>query len=104
MNKNELIRKFTKIEKRENKTEILVCLVEWENSYEPVLQWKVVQTLKKNSSKLEIDTQVNEILNDKRYFSFCIECEAFKQAGRIMMLQDKSLCHSCAERNHSVRF
>lgn len=104
MKNYKLIREFIKIEKREDETVILVCVVEWKSSYEPLLKWKVAKALEKNLLKSEVDLQVNEILNDKRYFRVCTECGECNQVGRTIMLQGKSLCHSCAERNHGVVF
>jgi hypothetical protein len=104
MNNHELVREFIKVEKRENEVVILVCLVEWKNSHEPILRWKIAKTLKTDSLKSEVDIQVNEILNDKRFFRTCVECGKCKQVGRTMMLQDKRLCHSCAEKNHRILF
>jgi formylmethanofuran dehydrogenase subunit E len=104
MNNHKLIRKFIKVEKRENETVILVCSVQWKSSYEPVLQWTVAKTLETNSLKSEVDRQVNKILKDKRYFCVCSECGECNQVGQTMMLQDKCLCHGCAEKNHRVLF
>lgn len=64
MNNHELVREFIKVEERENETVILVCLVRWESSHEPVLQWKAAKTLDTNSLKSETDRRVNE--NSKR--------------------------------------
>ncbi|MGB7412653.1 MAG: hypothetical protein WA902_00455 [Thermosynechococcaceae cyanobacterium] len=104
MRNNELIQKFIKIEKGESETVILVCSLEWKSPYEPVSNWKKVKILEINSLKSEVDMQINEILNDERYFRFCIDCGECNLAGHTIMLQEKSICHSCAERNHGVVF
>jgi hypothetical protein len=99
--KNKLVREFIKIEKRENKTVILVGSIFWKGgSYDPVLQWKAAKTLGVNPLKSE----VNEVLKDNRYFCICTECGKQNLVGYTMVLENKSICHGCAEINHHVVF
>jgi len=101
MDEEELIKEFICIKRTNASTEIFVRLISWEGPHNPISQWKIVRTIKKDISDEQIAVELSRILNNRRYFIRCKECNELKPKG---WMWEDNICQSCAERNHQVVF
>lgn len=98
-NDTEVIASFIKVEQQSSKLRILVCSISWESSHEPTSNWEVAAVLPLKSLPGEIDSKIQEILQDQQYFKVCQECLQRNPCG---WMHNHSICQGCAEKNHGV--
>ena len=99
MNDRELRREFVRVERTEERVQILVREIRWDGPYTPISTWAIARTLPAIPSESEIENAVARILEDDRYFQVCNECGERKPLG---WMHDESICQGCAEANHGV--
>jgi hypothetical protein len=101
MDDNELVQRFIKIEPEAGGINVLVCKIGWSGPHTPTSTWELATRLKADVPPTEIDAQIHKALNNKQYFQVCKECGKRKPRGWMHI---KSICQSCAERNHGIRY
>lgn len=95
----ELIRHCLKTEKNENSINIIIEVLDyWESTHQPILKWVIADELAANSQQSVIDERIRKILNDKKYFDVCADCNTRVQKGWLV---DK-YCSSCAWEKHGI--
>jgi hypothetical protein len=99
MNDHELAQRFIKIEPAAGSINVLVCKIGWSDSHTPIFTWELTAKLNADVSSTKVDTQIHKALNNKQYFQVCKECGERKPCG---WMHRKSICQSCAERNHGI--
>jgi hypothetical protein len=98
MNDRELRKEFIRVERSEEKVEILVREIRWEGPHTPIHTWAVGKRLPATASKSEIEKATAGILENDGYFRVCPECNEKKPFG----WNDGSVCQGCAVANHGV--
>jgi hypothetical protein len=99
MDDHELVQRFIKIEPEAESINVLVCKIVWSGPHTPVSKWELAAKLNTNVPSAEIDAQIHKSLNDEKYFRVCKECGERKPCG---WMHRKSICQSCAEKNHGI--
>lgn len=99
MDDHELVQRFIKVEPEAGIINVLVCKIGWSGSYTPVSTWELAVRLKADVPSADIDVQIHKALNNEQYFQVCKECGKRNPCG---WMHSKSVCQSCAERNHGV--
>jgi ribosomal protein L40E len=99
MDDHELAQKFIKIEPEAGNINVLVRKIGWSGPYTPVSTWELAVKLNSDISSTEINAEIHKTLNNKQYFQVCKECGERNPRG---WMYNKSICQSCAERNHGI--
>ena len=99
MNDAELIEEFFEIERAKEAIRILVQKISWDGPHTPVSNWSEAKVLPPEASEESIQQSITELLNDPQYFGMCTECNERNPNG---WMQGRSLCQSCAEKNHGI--
>jgi len=99
MNDTEIIAKLIKVERQNSELSILVCCISWPHPHEPRSNWEIAAVLPLKSSSGEIDSKIQNVLQDKQYFQTCQECQRRNPCG---WMHNDGICQGCAERNHGV--
>lgn len=99
MNDTEIISRFIKVEQEDTELKILVHSISWPHPHEPKSNWPVATMFPMKSSTKEIESKILEVLQDKRYFQICQECQQRKPCG---WMHTDGVRQSCAERNHGI--
>jgi hypothetical protein len=99
MNDRELRKEFIRVERSEEKVEILVHTIRWEGPHTPISTWAVDKSLPATASKSEIEKAIAGILENDGPFQVCNECSERKPLG---WMHDESICHGCAIANHGI--
>ncbi|MEA5421034.1 hypothetical protein VB712_17550 [Spirulina sp. CCNP1310] len=99
MNDTEIISQFIKVEPGDAELNISVCHISWPHPHEPQSDWSIAATMPTTSSAEEIDGQILAILEDKRYFQVCQDCQQRKLRG---WMHDNQICQGCAELNYGI--
>lgn len=99
MNDKEIISEFIQVKKGNDGIQLLVRGISWPHPHEPVSSWTVASVLPQTSSSQELDSKIQEILDNKQYFEICQACGERNPRG---WMHNDSICQSCAEDNHGV--
>lgn len=99
MDDHELVQRFIKIELEAGTINVLVCKIGWSGPHTPESTWELAAKLKADVPSTDIDAQIHKTLNNEQYFQVCQECGERKPCG---WMHSKSVCQSCAERNHGL--
>ena len=77
MTDEELMDTFIRFEPGNEHTGIFVKRISWRGPSEPHGEWIKVKILPVSTSKADLKRESKKILNYKRYFSVCSECNQF---------------------------
>ena len=99
MEDRELLEEFVRVERTEDKVQILVREIRWEGPHTPISTWAIARTLPAAASESDIENATARVLEDDGYFLVCRECEERNPRG---WMHDGRICQVCAEANHGV--
>lgn len=99
MDDHELIQEFIKVEQESDSIDVLIRKITWNGPHTSVSTWESATKLKADALSAEIDAQIRKLLNSEQYFQICKECGERNPCG---WMHSKSICQSCAERNHGI--
>ena len=94
----DLLREFVRVERTENRVQILVRKMRGEGPHTPIHTWVVGKRLPDTASDAEVENAIADMLQDHRYFRVCPECNEKKPFG----WNDGSVCQRCAVANHGI--
>ncbi|WOH38021.1 hypothetical protein RI844_01950 [Thalassotalea fonticola] len=92
-------KKYIWLDKTNGAIDISVEIVEWLGPHEPKLEYRIVKKLPLNTSDVQLEQELKNLISDNRYFARCAECKNACLRGRM---HDHFICHTCAENNHDV--
>ena len=99
MNSTDLIKNFIRVEKSVDRVRILVCTIDWPHPHTPTSKWEVVEVLHQEAGQDVVGDAIAGILQNKKYFSVCEECNERNPVGHM---HDEKICMGCAQQNHGV--
>ncbi len=99
MTDRELRKEFIRVERSEEKVQILVHEIRWDGPHTPVHTWAAGKILPATASEADVEKATARILEDDSYFQVCNECGERKPLGWML---NESLCQECAQANHGV--
>ena len=99
MTDRDLRKEFVRVERSEEKVEILVREIRFDGPHTPIHTWAVGKSLPATASKAEIEKATAGILENPRYFRTCAECGQRKPLGWML---NESLCQECAQTHHGI--
>ncbi len=101
MNDRELRKEFIRVERTEEKVEVLVRKIRWEGPHTPIHKWAVGKRLPATASEADVEKATARILEDDGYFQVCNECGERKPLGWML---NESHCQECAQTKHGIVF
>ena len=99
MNDRELRKEFVRVERSEEKVEIFVREIRWDEPHTPISTWAVGKSLPATASEAEIERATAGILEYDSYFQVCNECSERKPLG---WMHDGRICQGCAQTSHGI--
>ena len=69
-----------------------VTTISW-NGHEPHGKWTNVAKIPQGSTKGDVDSLINQVLADSKYFARCQKCQELNPRG---WMHDDTICQSCA--------
>ena len=99
MDDQQLIAEFIRTTQGPDGVHIQVKVIDWPSPSEPVSSWVTAKTLRGIPSPEKVQEAVQRVLETKKYFRVCGECQQRKPSG---WMHDNKVCQSCAEHNHGV--
>lgn len=93
------LKKYIRINRTAQCTFIEVTTVGWEGPWAETIQWEIAKRLEQNPSSTELMEAINQLLEDRRYFRTCLECNKTKLAG---YMHDETVCQACAPEKYGV--
>jgi len=99
MNNTEHLKEFVRVERTKTEVQILVREIHWDGPATPIHTWVIAKSLPDTASEPTIENATADILQDRRYFQVCHECDERKPLG---WMHDESICQGCAQANHGI--
>ena len=72
--------------------------ISW-NGHEPHGNWINVAKVSQGSTQGDVDSLINQLLSDSKYFARCQKCQELNPIG---WMHDDTICQSCAEEHLGV--
>ena len=99
MNDRELRKEFIRVERSEEKVQILVHEIRWQGPHTPIHTWAVGKSLPDTASEADVEKATAHILEDDGYFRVCNECGERKPLG---WMHDGRICQGCAQTSYGI--
>jgi len=93
VNDPDVIKECIRVEARSGSTRILVYEVFWKGPYEHVVHWTEVQSLSVQAGSGEVETAVQRLLENPRFFGLCVACSQRRPTG---WMHNEEICRSCS--------
>jgi len=94
----ELRADFIEIKRIGRITNVYIRVISWPVPWEPVSRWTLYKSIDSEVSDPLLDSIINEILTNPKYFKICLECNQKHPVGHM----GAEICHTCQENNHGV--
>ena len=100
-NDDDILQECTRIRTEPDAQVVEVCVVRQTGTCSPDVTWLEGVRLPVDASEGQLAAARRKLLSRREFFAICKECRNRTAVGHLWM---KSICRSCAARNHDVLF